>query len=35
LVRQQRQIDCRVQAALFRKLKPLDDFDFTFNPNTV
>jgi DNA replication protein DnaC len=33
LVRQQRQIDRRVQAALFRELKPLDDFDFAFNPS--
>lgn len=32
LVRQQRQIDRRVKAAAFRELKPLDDFDFTFNP---
>ena len=33
LVRQQRQIDRRVQAALFRELKALDDFDFAFNPS--
>jgi DNA replication protein DnaC len=32
LVRQQRQIDRRVKAADFRELKPLDDFDFAFNP---
>ena len=32
LVRQQRQIDRRVKAASFRELKPLDDFDFSFNP---
>jgi len=33
LVRQQRQIDRRVKAACFRELKPLDDFDFAFNPS--
>jgi DNA replication protein DnaC len=33
LVRQQRQIERRVKAADFRELKPLDDFDFTFNPS--
>ena len=33
LVRQQRLIDRRVKAADFRELKPLDDFDFTFNPS--
>ena len=33
LVRQQRQIDRRVKAALFRELKPLDDFDLAFNPS--
>jgi DNA replication protein DnaC len=33
LVRQQRQIDRRVKAADFRALKPLDDFDFAFNPS--
>jgi DNA replication protein DnaC len=32
-VRQQRQIDRRVKAADFRELKPLDDFDFAFNPS--
>jgi DNA replication protein DnaC len=32
-VRQQRQIDRRVKAACFRELKPLDDFDFAFNPS--
>ena len=33
LVRQQRQIERRVKAADFRELKPLDDFDFSFNPS--
>ena len=33
MVRQQRQIDRRVKAADFRELKPLDDFDFSFNPS--
>src|SRR6188508_1490508 len=33
LVRQQRQIDRRVKWASFRELKPLDDFDFSFNPS--
>lgn len=33
LVRQQRQIERRVKAADFRDLKPLDDFDFAFNPS--
>jgi DNA replication protein DnaC len=33
LVRQQRLIDRRVKVADFRELKPLDDFDFTFNPS--
>lgn len=33
LVRQQRQIDRRVKSAGFRELKPLDDFNFTFNPS--
>src|SRR6516162_7866695 len=33
MVRQQRQIDRRVKAACFRQLKPLDDFDFAFNPS--
>ena len=32
-VRQERQIDRRVKAAGFRELKPLDDFDFAFNPS--
>ncbi len=32
LVRQERQIDRRVKAAGFREVKPLDDFDFAFNP---
>lgn len=33
LVRQQRQIDRRVKSAGFRELKPLDDFNFSFNPS--
>jgi DNA replication protein DnaC len=33
LVRQERQIDRRVKAAAFRELKPLDQFDFAFNPS--
>ncbi len=33
LVRQQRQIDRRVKAAGFRELKPLDDFNWAFNPS--
>jgi DNA replication protein DnaC len=33
LIRQQRQIERRVKAADFRELKPLDDFDFAFNPS--
>jgi DNA replication protein DnaC len=32
-VRQQRQIERRVKAADFRELKPLDEFDFSFNPS--
>lgn len=32
-VRQQRQIARRVQAADFRGLKPLEDFDWSFNPS--
>jgi DNA replication protein DnaC len=32
-VRQERQIDRRVKAAAFRELKPLDQFDFAFNPS--
>ena len=32
-MRQQRQIDRRVKSADFRELKPLDDFDFAFNPS--
>jgi len=32
-VRQERLIDRRVKAAGFRELKPLDDFDFSFNPS--
>jgi len=33
LVRQQRQIGRRVKAALFRELKPLDRFNWSFNPS--
>lgn len=33
LVRNQRLIDRRVKAAQFRELKPLDEFDFAFNPS--
>jgi DNA replication protein DnaC len=33
LVRQQRQIDRRVKAADFREVKPLDEFDWSFNPS--
>ena len=33
LVRQERQIDRRVKAADFRELKPLDEFDWSFNPS--
>ena len=33
LVRQERQIDRRVKAADFRELKPLDQFDWSFNPS--
>jgi DNA replication protein DnaC len=33
LVRQQRQIDRRVKLAGFRELKPLDDFNWVFNPS--
>lgn len=33
LVRQQRQIDRRVKSAGFRELKPLDDFNWLFNPS--
>jgi DNA replication protein DnaC len=32
-VRQQRQIERRVKLADFRELKPLDDFDWSFNPS--
>jgi DNA replication protein DnaC len=32
LVRQERQIARRLKAALFRELKTLDDFDWSFNP---
>ena len=33
LVRDERQINRRVKAAQFRELKPLDDFDWSFNPS--
>lgn len=33
LVRNQRQIDRRVKTASFREVKPLDDFDWSFNPS--
>lgn len=33
LVRHERQIARRVKAAAFRELKPLDDFDWSFNPS--
>jgi DNA replication protein DnaC len=33
LVRQQRQIDRRVKAAEFRDIRPLDEFDWSFNPS--
>lgn len=33
MVRQERQINRRVKAALFRDLKPLDGFDWSFNPS--
>lgn len=33
LVRQQRQIDRRVNAAQFKEMKSLDEFDFSFNPS--
>lgn len=33
LVRQQRQIERRVNAAQFKEMKALNDFDFTFNPS--
>lgn len=33
LVRQERQIGRRVKAALFRELKTLDEFDWSFNPS--
>jgi DNA replication protein DnaC len=32
-VRERRQIDRRVKSASFKELKPLDDFDWTFNPS--
>ena len=32
-VRKQRQIERRVKAAAFRELKPLDEFDWAFNPS--
>ena len=33
LVRQQRQIDRRVKSADFREVRPLDEFDWSFNPS--
>lgn len=33
LVRNERSIERRVKAAQFRELKPLDEFDFAFNPS--
>lgn len=33
LVRQQRQIERRVKAANFREVRPLSDFDWSFNPS--
>ena len=33
LVRQERQIERRVKSADFRELKPLDEFDWSFNPS--
>jgi DNA replication protein DnaC len=33
LVRQERQIDRRVKAAEFREIRPLDEFDWSFNPS--
>jgi DNA replication protein DnaC len=33
LVRHERQIARRVKAAAFRELKPLDEFDWSFNPS--
>jgi DNA replication protein DnaC len=33
LVRQERQIGRRVKAAAFRELKPLDEFEWSFNPS--
>ncbi len=30
--RRQRKLDSRIRAAEFRALKPLDDFDWRFNP---
>ncbi len=32
-VRSDRQLQRRVKAALFRELKPLDQFDWAFNPS--
>lgn len=32
-VRERRQIDRRVKGAAFKELKPLDDFDWAFNPS--
>ena len=33
VVRDERQINRRVKAAAFRELKPLDEFDWSFNPS--
>ncbi|MEN6424138.1 MAG: IS21-like element helper ATPase IstB [Phycisphaerales bacterium] len=33
LVRQERQINRRVKSAMFREVKPLDQFDWSFNPS--
>ena len=35
LVRDERQINRRVKAAAFRELKPLDQFDWSFNPRSA
>ena len=35
LVRDERQISRRVKAAAFRELKPLDQFDWSFNPRST
>src|ERR1051326_1876520 len=33
VVRDERQINRRVKAATFREVKPLDEFDWSFNPS--